>query len=195
MRRILALCFALVLIAAAAPAQDHDMDQQAAMEAWMKAATPGDVHAMLAKRAGSWQMKTKMWMQPGQPPMESEGKTRVEMALGGRYSMEWVEGQAWGMPFEGLSILGYDNATHEITNVWYDTMGTMTSISKGKYEGPVGSPFELHGEMTDVASGTVLPYRTVTTFVDDDHVKFEYFMAPPGGEEFLNMLIEYERVE
>jgi hypothetical protein len=198
MKRLIVLGWLLACGAASpalAPAQEQDADRQAAMEAWMEAAAPGDVHAMFARRAGKWRMKTRSWMQPDQPPMESEGTTEVEMVLGGRYLMEWVESRAWGMPFEGLSILGYDNTTQEVTSVWYDTFGTMTSISKGRYEGPVGSPIELTGEMMDVSSGAMLSYRTVTTFVDDDHVKFEYFMAPPGGEEFLNMVIEYERAE
>ena len=130
MKRIIVLCALLALAAVAtSAAEEPELDQQAAMEAWMKAAAPGEVHAMLAGRVGNWTMKTRTWMQPGQPPVESEGRTRVEMILGGRYLMEWVEGEAWGMPFEGLSIMGCDNTTGVITNVWYDNLGTMTSVS------------------------------------------------------------------
>ena len=34
-----------------------------------------------------------------------------------------------GMPFNGLSLEGYDNAKKEFTSIWIDNMGTGTSIS------------------------------------------------------------------
>jgi len=47
------------------------MDQQAMMDAWMKAAQPGEQHKLLAKLAGSWTTTTRMSM-PGQSGPEKE---------------------------------------------------------------------------------------------------------------------------
>src|SRR5688500_13695597 len=39
----------------------------AMMNAWMKSATPGDMHAMLAKDDGEWEGEVTHWMDPAAP--------------------------------------------------------------------------------------------------------------------------------
>ncbi len=185
------LCISVVGVSLAI-AQDSTPDQQAMMEAYMKAATPGEIHAFFAKKAGSWKMHTKMWMEPGGPVMESDATAEVEMILGGRYLQEKVKGTSMGGPFEGMGITGYDNITGIVSSVWYDTMGTMTTILTGKYEKP-GDPLELTGAMIDAMSGTEMTLRTVTTFVSDDEHRFDYYVTVPGLGEMKSMEMVYTR--
>jgi hypothetical protein len=205
MRRILALVLVTVVVTGGiAVAQEHPaepehpstpeyaMDQDAMMQAWLQAARPGEMHAFLAMKAGTWHLRSRMWMQPGADPMETESVAEAEMILGGRFLMERITGESMGGPFEGLSIMGYDNSTGMVTNIWYDTMGTMTTISTGRY-GKAGDPLVLTGSMLDVSSGVEMGFRSVTTFVDDDHATFEYFMSMPGAPEMRSMVIEYTR--
>ena len=195
-RGVIAVC-AVMLMVGGAPVvgQQEQGDEAAAMEAWQKASTPGEVHAFLAKKAGEWKIVTKMWMQPDTPPMESTGSGTVEMVLGGRYLMEKMSGTAMGMPFEGMGITGYDNMTGVVTMVWYDNMGTMTLIATGEYEKP-GLPVGVSGTMLDPMSGMEVKVRMVTTIISDDASKFEYFVTPPGdAPEMLTMVLEYTRAE
>ena len=65
--------------------RDHEgkIDTQAMMEVYEKLGTPGAPHKMLASMAGSWTAKTKAWMEPNKPPLESTGASEQKMVLGG----------------------------------------------------------------------------------------------------------------
>jgi len=45
------------------------MDMQKMMQVYEKVGTPGPPHGQLASMAGSWNTKTKSWMEPKKPPM------------------------------------------------------------------------------------------------------------------------------
>jgi Protein of unknown function (DUF1579) len=47
------------------------------------------------------------------------------MILGGRYQQSTTKGSFNNMPFEGISLLGYDNAKKVFMNSWVDNMGTV----------------------------------------------------------------------
>ncbi|MGH8488587.1 MAG: DUF1579 family protein, partial [Gammaproteobacteria bacterium] len=67
--------FCMVLVASVTMAQNQKaekpMDPQGMMEVYAKLATPGEPHKLFASLAGSWTTKTKEWMEPNKPPMES----------------------------------------------------------------------------------------------------------------------------
>ena len=62
------LAVALPLLAQETKAKAPTAEQQAMMQAWQKAATPGPNHQLLTSLAGEWTFTTKMWMEPGTPP-------------------------------------------------------------------------------------------------------------------------------
>lgn len=190
----LAVLAGVVCLAFPATAQEAENEQDAAMAAWTAAAQPGEIHTFFATLEGNWKLRTKMWMAPGADAIESEATAEAQMILGGRYLQEKVKGMSMGGPFEGMSIMGYDNTTGVVTAVWWDTMGTMTSIVTGEYCAP-GEPLELTGTMTDAASGGEIAVRTVSTFVSEDEHHFDYYMAMPGMEEMKGMAMIYTRVK
>jgi hypothetical protein len=79
-----------VLLATLALAQEgHEQPQmtpgqQAEMEAYMKAGTPGAPHKALASTRGSYDLKIKSWHEPGAPAMEETGTAIRTMGLDGR---------------------------------------------------------------------------------------------------------------
>src|SRR6058998_2961620 len=95
---VLTLLVASVAIAADAP-KDKAAQQKAAMEAMMRAATPGDAHKKLNSMAGTFDAKVKTWMEPGAPPMESSGKAVNEWVLGGRWLQQRFDGTFMNQPF------------------------------------------------------------------------------------------------
>jgi hypothetical protein len=184
----------LVLIAAFPVLAQEGADQQAGMEAWMKASTPGEFHEFFAKKSGSWKIAGKMWMEPGGEPEVSASTAEAKMILGGRFLYETMNGEAMGMPFEGLGITGYDNTSGIVTSVWYDSMGTVSTVLKGSWAKP-GTPLELHGETHDPMSGMDMKVRTLTTFISHDESLFEYFASMEGMPEMKVMELRYTRTK
>jgi Protein of unknown function (DUF1579) len=171
--------------------QSFGQDNDAAMKAWMDYMTPGEMHEMLATAAGEWDTKSTYWMNPGDDPVVSEGTTNVEMILGGRYQKSTTTSEMMGMPFEGISITAFDNATKEFNNVWIDNMGTGVMTSKGKYD-EATKKVVLKGTYVDPISGNDEPFMETYEVVDMDHHKLEMFTYPEG-QEFKSMIVEYTR--
>ena len=129
--RLLSLsCTCLCLFLAASPvlakdkSSDKPMDHQAMMEAYAKLGTPGDPHKQLASHAGLWITKTKSWMDPDKPPMESTGACRIPCFSRVAFCNKKCTGDMMGQPFTGIGVHGYDNATKKYVTTWIDSMGT-----------------------------------------------------------------------
>jgi len=186
-----AVLMLFLLVSSSAAAQEPQADEQAAMIA---AAAPGDFHAFLAGKAGSWNVVGKMWGAPGEEPMVSETSAEAQMILGGRFLYETMQGEIMGQPFEGLGITGCDNATGIITSVWYDNSGTATNILTGTCGVP-GGPMDLTGTARDPMTGLDMKVHTRTTFVSEDESLFEYFTSGAGGAEVKVMELHYTRAD
>lgn len=110
-------CLCLVMSASLAVAkekkQEKPTDMQAMMGVYTKLATPGEPHKLLASMAGSWNTKTKSWMEPNKPPTESIGSCEQKMLLGGRFLQQECTGDMMGQPFTGIGVNGYDNHTRK----------------------------------------------------------------------------------
>ena len=120
-------CLCLVMSASLAVAkekkQEKPTDMQAMMGVYTKLATPGEPHKLLASMAGSWNTKTKSWMEPNKPPTESIGSCEQKMLLGGRFLQQECTGDMMGQPFTGIGVNGYDNHTRKYVSTWMDSMG------------------------------------------------------------------------
>ena len=193
------LKFALGLTAtlafgAAIAAEEPKMtpEQQAMMEAWTKAGTPGPEHKNLEAFVGNWKTKSSMWMDPAAPPETSEGTATYSTYFGGRYLREDYKGTYHGEPFEGLAHMGYDNVTKKYWVSWNDSMATALFVSTGDYDA-AKKTYTMRGTMNDpTANGAAVPIRTVTRFVDADRHVFEWYETR-DGKEIKSMEIEYVR--
>lgn len=183
------IAFSLFIISNVFAQEGGEQSQE--MQAWMEYMTPGPMHEMMAKTAGEWKVNTKYWMDPAGEPMETEGKANVEMILGGRYMKSTHTGKMMGMPFEGINLQGYDNATGEFTAIWIDNMGTGISVSKGKYDEATKS-INFEGSMLDPMTKEDMSFRQVVKTIDDNHFMFEMYMNY-NGQEFKSMVVDYSR--
>ncbi|UAY50973.1 DUF1579 domain-containing protein [Ferruginibacter albus] len=163
----------------------------AQMKAWQDYMTPSDVHKMIAKCDGTWNEDVTMWMKPGDAPIKNKATAVNQMILGGRYQQTKTTGDMMGMPFEGFSLLGYDNLTKEFTSTWLDNFGTGTMTLKGKWDDKTKS-ITFKGKMVDPMSGKEVDVKEVLTIVDDNHQKFEMYIVMPTGE-FKSMEISSTR--
>jgi hypothetical protein len=167
------------------------MDTQEMMETYRKVATPGAPHKLLASMAGSWNTRGRCWMEPGKPPVESNGTSEQKMLLDGRFLQQEFTGDMMGSPFTGIGVTGYDNHTGKYVSTWMDTMGTAiyffegtasadgrTITQTGRYDDPIQGPME---------------WRSVTRVIDDNTLEFEMYGTGKSGKEEKMMESTYTR--
>lgn len=183
-------------LAASVSAQDAPLppatEKDLAVAAWNRAAAPGPWHAVLAAREGKWRLAGRIWNEPGGEPVTTTGEADLKMIFTGRFLQERLRAESAGARYEGLGLLGCDNADSTVTFVWLDSVHTLTSVLRGRAGAP-GEPLELRGETTDPATGRALHLRVVLTFVSEDEHRWEYFGAPEGWEETRLMELVYTR--
>lgn len=171
--------------------QNSAKAQSAEEKAWMEYMTPGAIHQMIAKSDGEWSFDMSMWMAPNTAPTSSTGTTVNKMVLGGRYQESVHKGTLMGMPFEGHSLLAYDNAKKIFQNTWVDNMGTGIMKMEGTWDDATKS-ITLTGTTVDPSTGKDMNVREVFKMVDDDHQTMEMYMNH-NGQEFKTMEIKYTR--
>jgi len=179
------------LAAAEEKKQHKQMDPQAMMDVYKKLATPGEPHKQLASLEGSWATKTKEWMEPNKPPMESTGSCEEKMLLDGRFLQQQCTGEMMGQPFTGLGMIGYDNHTKKYVSTWTDSMSTGIFVMDGTGSAD-GKTVTLKGGHQDPIEGR-MEHRAVWKLVDPNTQIFELYGAGKGKEDLKMMEITYTR--
>jgi hypothetical protein len=167
-------------------------DEKAAMEAMMKAGTPGEAHKKLEPIVGTFDTKVKMWMDPSKPAEESSGKTESKWVLGNRFVQQTYEGTFMGQPFSGMGYMGYDNITKKYTGTWMDSMGTAMMNSTGKVDAS-GKVMTYTAMMNDPVTGKLCKITEKVTVADNDHHMMEMWGPDPSGKNYKMMEITYVR--
>lgn len=173
--------------------QNEGMDKMKAeaMAKWQEYATPGEGHKVMEQLVGNWDYSLKYWRSPDAPPEESTGINDIKWIMGNRFLEMDVRGTSMGQQFEGMGIIGYDNAKKEYVNTWIDTMGTGMMNATGSYDAETKTMTEK-GKFTDPITGEQ-SFKGVTKFIDNDNFTYEMYISSPGGEEIRVMEINYTR--
>jgi len=191
----LMMATAALLFGAAASAQPEKSAgnaEAAAMDQMMAMMQPGPEHKVLEKLVGKWSAVVKMWMDPAGPPMESGGTMEYVSVMDGRYLHGVYKGTVMGMPFEGMSVDGYDRYKKQYFSLWFDNMGTGFLDQRGTCS-PDGKVMTLRGMMFNPQLGRETPVRTVNTWLDDNTLRYEMFETK-DGKEVKSMEITYTRM-
>jgi hypothetical protein len=214
-RQILAFCTAAFLFAAcnsdktageATTSDTTSMKTEKKEEAWvpvdsatmmknmMEYGTPGPMHTMMASWNGTWKGETTMWEYDGATPQKSAGTAVNTMIMGGKYQSSKHSGTAMGMPFEGMSIMGYDNATKQFTSSWIDTWSTGVMNMAGSWD-ESSITLTLAGKTPDInRPGKECSFREVFKVIDNNTQHMEmYGPDPKTGKEFKMMEIRMTR--
>ena len=187
MKRIyltLALLCATTLLATA-------QDEAAMQKAWMDYATPGSMQKMIAMADGTWTTDVTFWMAPGAPPSKMGGQCVNKMILGGRFQESRHTSDMGGQPFEGIGVMGYDNAKKTFFSTWIDNMGTGVMFLEGKLDDATRT-ITFTGKSTDPLTGKDLGIRETLKWVDDNNQHMEMFIMKDGTE-FKSMAIDLKR--
>jgi hypothetical protein len=198
MKKIITVCI-ILLVATLAFAQEQGKtppsqeDMMKMMAMYEKLAAPGPQHAELAKLAGDWNVVSKMWMDPKQPPMETKGTSSGKMILGGRFLQTEFNGEMMGKPFIGVGIEGYDNYKQKYVMMWIDNTGTMLTTTEGTASAD-GKVITYLGKMDDammnIKDKTI---KYVATIIDDKSNKFEIFDGVGTPNEIKIMEMNYTK--
>jgi len=181
--------------AAVAPAVAEEMpqmDSAAMMKAWEEFMTPGDMHKWMAGMEGNWKGEVTMWDDPSKPPTTSTMTSSNKMILNGLYLESVNKGNFNGMPFEGISTSGYDNAKKKFIATWIDNMGSGMMQTEGTYD-EATKTLTMTGSTTDPMTGNDVPVREVTRYTDENNHVWEMYMTR-GGQEMKTMEIKYTKM-
>jgi len=170
---------------------EKQMDPQAMMETYKKLATPGEPHKLFASLAGSWTTKTKEWMEPDKPPMESTGSAEMKMLLDGRFLQQVFTGDMMGQPYSGVGISAYDNLRKRYVTMWIDSMGTGIFTMEGTASAD-GKTITLEGQHAELGGGQ-MTHRAVWKIVDSNTQTFDMYGTHEHGKEMKMMEITYTR--
>jgi len=162
-------------------------------KAWKESMAIGEPHKMMAKATGTWNGDVTMWMANGAPPMKSTSTTVNSMLFGGLYQQSKHKGNMMGAPFEGMSIMAYDNTLKEFVSTWIDNMGSGILVFTGNWD-EATKTINLSGTMKNPANGLDCKMREVFKMVDDNNQILEmYGPDPQTGQEYKTMEIKYTR--
>jgi hypothetical protein len=168
-------------------------DVAAANKAMEDAAKLGEPHKMLAKSNGTWSAEMSYWQKDGDSAMKMSGTQVTSSILDGHYQQSTYSGDMGGMPFKGISTLGYDNVSKEYVSTWIDNMGTSIMTMKGTWDAATNS-LNLTGKQKNPANGLECTEREVYKIVDDHtHVLEMYGPDPQTGKEYKMMEVKYTR--
>ena len=170
------------------------VDSATMMKAMMDYGTPGKMQEMMASWNGTWNADMIMWDHEGAPPQKLTGTAVNTMILGGRYQSTKHGGNMMGMPYEGMSTTGYDNASKQFISSWIDNMGTGMMIMKGPWDESTKT-LTLTGSMPDICRpGKECTEREVFTVIDANTQHMElYGPDPKTGKEMKVMEINMTR--
>lgn len=167
-------------------------EMQKMMEMCAKAGQPGEQHTKMKELVGTWDAKTKMWMDPSAPPTEGKGTAKWRSIFDGRYVIVDWEGDSPMGPFQGMGISGYDNVAKKYVDIWLDSMSTGIMYSWGTAD-PSGKTITFEGAYHDPMTGKPKKVKSVTRHISETEMVFEMYDTTPEGKEYKNMEIVYHK--
>jgi len=177
------------------PAGEPNMEEM--MKMWVELAKPGPHHKHLDAFTGSWESENKMRFAEQAPWTESKGRAEFKWMLDGRFLAmhvysDPIPGMPFTHPFEGISLLGYDNASKKYNAVWADNYGTMMMIASGECDAS-GKTITLRGSFEDPMTNKPCAFRWVYRVESKDAFTMEMFAPDEEGKEFMNGTFAYKR--
>jgi hypothetical protein len=161
------------------------------MKAWQNFMTPGDMHKWMAKLNGNWDVEMSSYMNPSNPE-KSTGTSVLSTMMNGLYQVGDFKATMMGMPFQGHSIMGYDNAKKLFISTWVDNFGSGIIYMTGTYD-EATKTLNLKGNQTDPISGKDSFIREEMKIINDDHYTLMMYGPAPDGKEMLFMSGDFKR--
>jgi hypothetical protein len=154
----------------------------------LKATQPGEHHKQLESLAGSWDVVVKFKYGPG-PERQSKARCEAKWVLGGRFLQQEYENESGQRV---LQFFGYDNQKKRFFISKMDNMDTGVLYTEGDISED-GKAITLVGNRTDPLSGKTGRLRIVTTLIDPDHYRVEWYQVGEDAKEERVVAMEHAR--
>jgi hypothetical protein len=151
-----------------------------------------DQHKLLHKGVGTWDAVMKIYPAEGAEPIESKGTEKNELLGGGMWLIGRFNGEIFGMPFAGMSTIGYDPFEKKYVGTWVDSISPHLMVIKGEYDAAKKTMTAI-AEGRDFATGEVMQSKQITRYIDDNTRTFEMHAKEGGEKERKVMEIQYKR--
>ena len=113
------------------------------------------------------------------------------MIMGGRVMRAAYKGDMGGMPFEGISFLGYDNAKKTFWSTWFDTTSTSLTVATGAMD-EATKVVSIKGTTYDATSDQDYAMRIDTAYDSKEKFVMTMYMGE-GAQELKVMEIVHTR--
>jgi hypothetical protein len=158
-----------------------------------EASLANGVHAQLARMAGQWEGRFRLWFEPGKPAEESVQRGCIRVLLGGRVLLHEYAGICAGEPMEGVALIAHHLDERRYESAWAESFGTGTSIMFSTGDG--GDPrLSMLGRYADGQGGSRWGWRTVIEQPDNHTLDLRMYNITPDGDEALAVEVNYRRV-
>ena len=154
---------------------------------WSVYMTPTDVHELLAKYTGDFELIIEM--QGMDKPIVLESSQ--QMILGGRFLELKQKGNMMGMDYASLYTIGYNTIDKTVSMTTITNMGTGTLALHGSWDADK-KVANLHGKLTNPVSKETINVRQTINFVDDNTILIESF--DQEGDQPEKKTVEYKFV-
>lgn len=161
------------------------------MKAYQEFMTPGPMHKWMAKFNGTWEAVITSYMNPANPD-KSKATNVTKTIMNGLYQIGDYTGNMMGMPFQGHSMMGYDNAKKMFVNTWIDNMGSGIIYMTGTYD-EATKTLHLKGKQTNPMDGKDVDIREEMKFIDDNSYSLVMYGAGTDGKEIKFMEGTFKR--
>ena len=172
--------------------QELSGEDKKMMELLEKYSTPGENHKYLDYFIGEWESLVKMVSEPDSEPITHQQEIKVKWILGGRYLNAHIKGNLMGKSYEVFVYTGYSNYKKELFAIQLSTMDTGYFVSTGSLD-KSGKIRTETGMMDDFFSGKKIKIKAVTTLLDRDKYKYDFYTIDAEGKETKSMEIVYKR--
>lgn len=153
--------------------------------------TPGEMHQMLSQSIGAWAEEIVMWTAPESDSIKDNIICESNMILNGLFLETKHSGVLNSMPFEGISIMGYDNSRRVFVSTWLDNFGSGVTYMEGSWN-EKQTAIVFTGKTTDPLTGKQKNVRQILKVVDDFTQTMEMY-SELNGKEYKSMAITLTR--
>lgn len=159
---------------------------------WASLSQRGPSHKLLDMFVGDWNAQISFWSAPGADPQRSRGTSSIRWILGDRFLQEDFKGDVVGEQFQGMGLMGYDNAARQFKTVWIDSLNTALAVSYGKFLAERNA-FDMASDVYDPLLGRTKTVRSMLAIESPDKYSFSMVDTAPNGQEFTSLEILYSR--
>ena len=179
LRTRIAQGFAAVLVAGAAfAALSPVLPFQEPME-------PVEQHRMVLTGVGEWEGNVFMTV-PGMPEPMQMPCTESVKAVGKFWTVSEFSGNFGGVPFNGISQIGYDTTKKKYVGTWLDNQHPHMSIMEGDWDAEKNA-IVMHYDQFDTMSGTFLKMRNETVHAEGKYTITFFQLSDEGESEMMRI--------